>query len=251
MTPGGRHVVTMVLCRAGCVRRGGPVCAGQARCADAVRGCPCGSAARSPRARTYSGQRRHSEHHPVTFAQVRWYMEVQAGAYSKAVGSAYVGSNPTPATRFRRLEPVTPDGVTGFRREKGAVTQAVGCAPWAMRGPDPAARSRCTQSRIMPSELRKHRRELASACGGAGQQPEPLNPIPPPGGSLPPPAWHDPLPGGRVKGAYGTAARPFDPPAPEPGSHRGTGSRLSHARTTAPRTAQAPNRTLAVTGGCR
>jgi hypothetical protein len=29
---------------------------------------------------------------------VRWYMEVQAGAYCKTVGSAYVGSNPTPAT---------------------------------------------------------------------------------------------------------------------------------------------------------
>jgi hypothetical protein len=53
MTPGGRHVVTMVLCRAGCVRRGGLVCAGQARCADAVRSCPYGRATRSPRARTY------------------------------------------------------------------------------------------------------------------------------------------------------------------------------------------------------
>ena len=79
-------------------RAGGPVWAGQARCADAVRGCPCGRAARSTRARTYSGQRRHSGHHPVTFAQVRWCMEVQAGEYCKTVGSAYVGSNPTPAT---------------------------------------------------------------------------------------------------------------------------------------------------------
>ena len=98
VTPGGRHVVTMVLCRVGCVRRGGPVCAGQARCPDTVRGCPCGRAARSPRARTYSGQRRHSGHHPVASAQVRWYLEVQAGKYCKTVGSAYVGSNPTPAT---------------------------------------------------------------------------------------------------------------------------------------------------------
>ena len=40
--PGGRHVVMMVLCRVGCVRQVDPVCAGQARCADAVRGCPCG-----------------------------------------------------------------------------------------------------------------------------------------------------------------------------------------------------------------
>jgi hypothetical protein len=37
VTRGGRHVVTMVLCRVGCVRRGGPVWAGQARCVDAVR----------------------------------------------------------------------------------------------------------------------------------------------------------------------------------------------------------------------
>jgi hypothetical protein len=98
VTPGGRHVVTMVLCRAGCVRRGGPVCAGQASCADAVRGCPCGRTARSPRVRTYSGQRRRGGHCPVAYAQVRWHVEVQAGAYCKSVGSAYVGSNPTPAT---------------------------------------------------------------------------------------------------------------------------------------------------------
>ena len=56
-----RPLWTMVLCRVGCVRRGGPVCAGQTRCADAVRGCPCGRAARSPRARTYSGQRRRAD----------------------------------------------------------------------------------------------------------------------------------------------------------------------------------------------
>src|SRR5712672_657770 len=31
--------------------------------------------------------------------QVRGYMEVQAVAVCKTVGSAYVGSNPTPATR--------------------------------------------------------------------------------------------------------------------------------------------------------
>src|SRR5437016_9545509 len=36
------------------------------------------------------------------------------GAVCKTVGSAYVGSNPTPATHFRRSEPVTPDCVTGF-----------------------------------------------------------------------------------------------------------------------------------------
>jgi hypothetical protein len=91
-----------------------------------------------PRARTYSGQRRHSEHHPVTFVQVRWHMKVQAGAYCKTVGSAYVGSNPTPATRFRRSEPVTLDCATGFMHAKGAVHQTVGCGLWVMREPDPA-----------------------------------------------------------------------------------------------------------------
>jgi hypothetical protein len=45
-------------------------------------------------------------------------MEVQAGAYCKTVGSAYVGSNPTPATSFRRSEPVALDCVTGFSRKK-------------------------------------------------------------------------------------------------------------------------------------
>jgi hypothetical protein len=87
------------LCYAGRLRQAGSaVWAGQACCADAVRGCPCGRAARSPRARTYSGQRRCSEHDPVMFAQVRDHMKVQEGAVCKTVGSAYVGSNPTPAT---------------------------------------------------------------------------------------------------------------------------------------------------------
>jgi hypothetical protein len=88
----------MALSRVDCVRRDGPVCAGQADCTDAVCGCPCGRAARSQRARTYSGQRRHCGHHPAAFAQVRDNVEAQAGAVCKTVGSAYVGSNPTPAT---------------------------------------------------------------------------------------------------------------------------------------------------------
>jgi hypothetical protein len=37
----------------------------------------------SPRARTYSGQRRRSEQRPLVFAQVRDRVEVQAGAYCK------------------------------------------------------------------------------------------------------------------------------------------------------------------------
>jgi hypothetical protein len=40
------------------------------------------------------------------------------GAVCKTVGSAYVGSNPTPATNFRRSKPVTRDCVTGFSRER-------------------------------------------------------------------------------------------------------------------------------------
>jgi hypothetical protein len=49
-----------------------------------------------------------------TFAQVRGFTP----EVCKTVGSAYVGSNPTPATRFRRSEPVTLDCVTGFWRER-------------------------------------------------------------------------------------------------------------------------------------
>jgi hypothetical protein len=67
-------------------------------CADGVRGCPCDPAAGSPRVRTYGGQRRCGKPHPVVFTQVRRHMKVQAGAVCKTVGSAYVGSNPTPAT---------------------------------------------------------------------------------------------------------------------------------------------------------
>src|SRR4029077_8400947 len=40
------------------------------------------------------------------------------GAVCKTVGSAYVGSNPTPATHFRRSRPVTRSCVTGFWRER-------------------------------------------------------------------------------------------------------------------------------------
>jgi len=63
-----------------------------------VRGCPSDRRRGWPGVRTNSGQGRRSEHHPVVFAQVRWCLEIQAGAVCKTVGSAYVGSNPTPAT---------------------------------------------------------------------------------------------------------------------------------------------------------
>ena len=67
-------------------------------CADSVRGCPRDPAAGSRRVRTYSGRRRRGEPNSVVFTQVRGHVEVQAGAVCKTVGSAYVGSNPTPAT---------------------------------------------------------------------------------------------------------------------------------------------------------
>jgi hypothetical protein len=86
------------------------------------------------------------------------------GAVCKTVGSAYVGSNPTPATRFRSSEPVTLDCVTGFVRAKGAVHQTVGCGLWAMRGPDPAVCSRRTLSHMMPSQLRKQSAGWAGAA---------------------------------------------------------------------------------------
>jgi hypothetical protein len=72
--------------------------AGQACCGDGVRGCPRGSADGSLRVRTYSGQRLRGIPCQVVFLQVRWHIKVQAGEYCKTVGSAYVGSNPTPAT---------------------------------------------------------------------------------------------------------------------------------------------------------
>ncbi len=53
------------------------------------------------------------------------------GAVCKTVGSAYVGSNPTPATRFRRSEPVTRDCVTGFyvQSERFRRPLALVCGP--------------------------------------------------------------------------------------------------------------------------
>ena len=71
---------------------------------------PCESAG----VRTYGVQRIRHEHHRASFVQVRCHVELQAGAYCKTVGSAYVGSNPTPATHLRRSEPVTLNCVTGF-----------------------------------------------------------------------------------------------------------------------------------------
>jgi hypothetical protein len=56
--PSGRGTCFQVLCWSAC-------------CTDSFLGRPCASAAGSPRARTYSGQRRHSYPHLMVFAQVR------------------------------------------------------------------------------------------------------------------------------------------------------------------------------------
>ena len=40
----------------------------------------------------------------ATFTHVKGHVEVQAGAVCKTVGSAYVGSNPTPATLFPQVK---------------------------------------------------------------------------------------------------------------------------------------------------
>ena len=50
----------------------------------------------------------------AAFTQVSGYMVWIGAEHCKTVGSAYVGSNPTPATHFPRSEPVTRDRVTGF-----------------------------------------------------------------------------------------------------------------------------------------
>ena len=58
-----------------------------------------GSATREPGARTYADSAPCATVF-TSFAQVRCDMEVQGGAVCKTVGSAYVGSNPTPATTW-------------------------------------------------------------------------------------------------------------------------------------------------------
>ena len=63
-----------------------------------VRGCPQDRRRGGPGARTYSGQGPRREPHGEPFPQFRDGMEMQVVAGCKTVGSAYVGSNPTPAT---------------------------------------------------------------------------------------------------------------------------------------------------------
>jgi hypothetical protein len=80
-------------------REGVPACFGRSACsADGVRGCPRDPPSGCQRPRTYGGQRRRGESHSAAFAQVRGYVMGRGVAVCKTVGSAYVGSNPTPAT---------------------------------------------------------------------------------------------------------------------------------------------------------
>jgi hypothetical protein len=99
-------------------REGVPACFGRSACsADGVRGCPRDPPSGCQRPRTYGGQRRRGECHSAAFTQVRGHVIGLGVAVCKTVGSAYVGSNPTPATHLRRSEPVTRCCVTGFWRE--------------------------------------------------------------------------------------------------------------------------------------
>ena len=66
--------------------------------ADSVRGCPCDGPPLCPRARTYNGQRRCRERGMAAIMQVSGYVVWIGAEHCKTVGSAYVGSNPTPAT---------------------------------------------------------------------------------------------------------------------------------------------------------
>ena len=111
----------------------------------------------------------------VVAATLAWWFLRRSGAICrcrqersvKTVGSAYVGSNPTPATHFRRSKPVTLDCVTGFTC-KGSGYADRRCAPWAIRGPDPAIRSRRTLPIQIPSDLRKRSSEEASSWAWPG-----------------------------------------------------------------------------------
>src|SRR6266700_1143177 len=70
-------------------------------CPALAGGCTClyaGSAAWERRRVYIWCTARRARALPAPFAQVRELMKVQAGAGCKTVGSAYVGSNPTPAT---------------------------------------------------------------------------------------------------------------------------------------------------------
>ena len=99
--------------------------------ADAVRARPWPRPAERAPARTHSGQRWSDKPGLAVFIQVDGYVAGWEREYCKTVGSAYVGSNPTPATSFRRSVPVTRDCVTGFcvQSERFRRPLALVCGP--------------------------------------------------------------------------------------------------------------------------
>src|SRR5260370_13420923 len=74
------------------------ICAGHGILRTVVRVWPCSRPRKCPRSRTYGGQRRRGEGRSMAFMQVKARMERQERENCKTVDSAYVGSNPTPAT---------------------------------------------------------------------------------------------------------------------------------------------------------
>ena len=84
------------------------------------------------------------------YAQVRG----MSADICKTVGSAYVGSNPTPATHFRRSEPVTLDCVTGFWRERER-----------LRKPSAVSRGLCVGRRRPSPDLGRYRLSCRLICG--------------------------------------------------------------------------------------
>jgi hypothetical protein len=102
--------------------------------------------------RTIARRMRGEVQQPAAYPQAT----VHLLAVCKTVGSAYVGSNPTPATHLRRSKPVTPDGVTGFCVQNER-----------LRKPSALFRGLCV-GRIRASPgLRGYRLRCRLSCGNA------------------------------------------------------------------------------------
>jgi hypothetical protein len=68
---------------------------------DRVRACPCSKPSGPGQARTHDGQDQQRRLPSAESGQVSSYLTARGQAGCKTVGSAYVGSNPTPATSSR------------------------------------------------------------------------------------------------------------------------------------------------------
>ena len=96
-------------------------------------------------ARTYDGQASYLRDHQMVFGQVRGHFKGKGLTVCKTVGSAYVGSNPTPATRFPRSGPVVRRCSHRHFALEQAVRQTapVRCGPcvnrWCKRSVEPLA----------------------------------------------------------------------------------------------------------------